>query len=247
MRDPKDVVDEMEYLWNKYRPDELYFDDDNLTASNKHVTNICNEILERKLRLRWNCMSDGRVSEDLLRLMRKAGCTGVTLGAESADPEVLRHLDKRITRQDIREFVQSCRKLGLRSHVCWVLGLPHATKESDLETVRFAIDLPSDTLQFSICVPYIGTEMYDWCLENGYLESTDWSDFCANERCVVNQPGYDHKEVEEVYKLALKLWQRKMLFKRPDILLLHLHNAWKYQGLRGMLAVSLRGLREVTS
>jgi radical SAM superfamily enzyme YgiQ (UPF0313 family) len=243
----KDIVDEMEYLWNKYRPNELYFDDDNFAVNSNHVRNICNEVIRRKLKLSWNCMVDARISFDLLKVMKRAGCSGVTIGAESADDNVLKHMEgKPITRKDIKNFVDYCRKLDIRSHVCWVLGMPYSTKESDLDTIKFAINLPSDTLQFSICVPYYGTPMYDWCLKNGYFETTDWKYFTASDNCIVNLPSYNHKEVEEMLKLSTKMWHRKMLLKRPDIMFFHFYNLYRYQGLKGTFNVALKSLKKLT-
>jgi len=240
MRNPKDVVDEMEYLWKKYKPDELYFDDDNFTINEKHVANICKEVIRRKLKINWNCMADAKVSFKLLKLMKKAGCTGITIGAESADDKVLKEMGgKPITRKEIKEFVESCRKLKLRSHICWVLGMKGSSKESDLDTIKFAIDLPSDTLQFSVCVPFPGTKMYDWCLKNGYLAIKNWKYFCGNLNCVVDLPGYNHKQVQENLNLANKLWYNKMLTKRPDIIVFHMYNLYKYKGLKGTFKVMI--------
>lgn len=73
----------MEYLWNKYKPDELYFDDDNFAVNEEHVEDICNDILRRKLKMRWNCMCDAKVSTRLMELMKRSGCAGITIGAES--------------------------------------------------------------------------------------------------------------------------------------------------------------------
>lgn len=245
LRNAKDIVDEMEYLWNKYKPNELYFDDDNFAVNFLHVSDICNEILRRKLKVKWNAMVDANVNYITLEQMKKAGCTGVTIGAESADDKVLKHIAKGITRADIAKFVNNCKKLKLRSHVAWVLGLPYATKESDMNTIKFAIDLPSDSLQFSICVPYPGTEMYDWCEKNNYFATKDWSKFLGSDRCVINQPGYSWKEVEELHKLAGKLWYRKLLLHNPKMLIIHLYNIYKYQGIWGTIKMSLKGLRSL--
>lgn len=246
MRNPKKVVDEMEYLWKKYKPDELYFDDDSFAVSEKHAADICNEIIRRKLKMSWNCMVDATISENMLRLMKKSSCSGLTIGAESADPEVLKHLGKPITRKGIIRTVEACKKFGLRSHVCWVLGLPYSTKESDMKTVEFALNLPSDTLQFSICTPYVGTEMYYWCLKNKYIEKKpDWKRFMGNDKCVVDYPGYSNKEIEEIKNYAMKLWHRKMLLKKPNIIIFHLYNTYKYQGLKGLFKVSVKGIKTV--
>lgn len=242
MRDPKLVVDEMEYLWRKYRPDELYFDDDNFAVNEKHVVDICNEIIGRGLKIKWNCMVDANISDSLLKKMKAAGCTGVTIGAESADDAVLKHIAKGITRKDIVRFVDACRKFGLRSHLCWVLGMPYSTKKSDMETIKFALTIPSDTLQFSICTPYPGTEMYKWCEKHGYLV-TDWKHFTGNVKSVVNLPGYTAKEISDIFEWANRQWQKKMLTRRPDIIFFHFYNLYKYQGLTGITAVASRSLK----
>jgi len=244
IRNPKKVVDEMEFLWKKYKPDELYFDDDNFTVNEQHVFGICKEIINRGLKLRWNCMSDAKISKKLLRIMKESGCTGITIGAESADDNVLKYLSKGVRQKDIIEFVENCRKLKIRTHLCWVLGLPNSTKESDMKTIEFAINIPSDTLQFSICVPHPGTEMYNFCIKNGYLEKS-WKHF-NNEEAVANLPGYNHNEIQNMLKLAIKKWHRKMLIKRPDIIMFHLFNIYKYQGLKGTFKVAIENLKNLT-
>jgi radical SAM superfamily enzyme YgiQ (UPF0313 family) len=245
MRTPKLVVDEMKYLWNKYKPDELYFDDDNFAVNEKHATDICKEIIRRRLKMNWNCMVDAKVSDKLLKLMKKSGCSGITIGAESAVPNVLKHLGKPITREDIKRFVYTCKKLKIRTHICWVLGLPYSTKESDEETIRFALELPSDTLQFSLCVPFPGTKMYKWCQDNGYFVNKNWKSIKGNDRYIVNLPGYSYKEIEKLHEMAGKLWYRKMILKRPDIILFHVHNIYKYQGLKGLFNVFKKSLKMI--
>ena len=246
MRNSKDVVDEMGYLWKKYNPDELYFDDDNFTINEKHVSDICNELIKRNLKIKWNCMADAKVSDKLLVLMKKAGCTGITIGAESADDNVLKHMNgKPITRNDIRKFAYACKKLRLRTHLCWVLGMPYSTKESDLDTIKFALEIPFDTLQFSICIPFPGTAMYDKCLKSGYLLDNGWKNIRGNDNCIVDYPGYSHKDIEEMLKYAVRLWHKKILFRKPDIVLFRLYNLYKYQGIKGMIAVSVKRLREM--
>ncbi|MBN2203313.1 MAG: radical SAM protein [Candidatus Aenigmarchaeota archaeon] len=242
-KDVNDIVNEMEYLWNKYKPDELYFDDDNFSINESHVKKICKELIRRKSKVKWNCMADAKISYNTLKIMRDAGCTGITIGAESADDKVLKQLEgKPITRKDIKEFVESCNKLGLRTHLCWVLGMKGSTKESDRETIEFAINLPSDTLQFSVCMPFPGTRLNKWCKDNDLFVETDWKNFIANTECVVDLPGYTHDQIKENLNLANKLWYRKMVTKRPDIIVFHFYNLYKYKGLKGAAKVLLNSV-----
>jgi hypothetical protein len=87
--------------------------------------------------------------------------------------------------------------------------------------------------------------MHEWCKRNGYFATNDWKKFLGSDKCVVDLPMYNHLEVERIHKMAGKLWYRKMLFKRPDILLFHLYNVYKYQGLKGLISVSKKSLKVV--
>ncbi|MFH1228885.1 MAG: radical SAM protein [Candidatus Aenigmatarchaeota archaeon] len=212
MRSPKNVVDEMKFLWNRYKPDELYFDDDNFSVNKEHVLGICNEIVNRNLtHIHWNAMVDATIDYELLTEMKSAGCTGLTIGAESADDNVLKHMEgKRITRQSISEFVANCNRLNIRTHVCWVLGMKGSTKESDLNTIKFALSLNSFTMQFSIAAPYFGTKLYKWCVENKCIDDTVSNKLSANEDCAISYPNYSSNEILENLKYADKMWHNRM-------------------------------------
>ena len=58
-------------------------------------------------------------------------------------------------------------------------------------------------------------------------------------------PGYTHDEVEEMHKLAGRLWYRKMILRKPNILLIHLYNIYKYQGFKGLYDVTKKSLKMV--
>jgi anaerobic magnesium-protoporphyrin IX monomethyl ester cyclase len=242
MRSSKDVVNEMEYIWKQYAPDEIYFDDDNFAVNEKHVADICREILKRKMKIRWNCMCDARISGNLMKLMKKSGCSGITIGAESADPKVIRNLGKPITREDIKRFVDDCNKYKLKSHLCWVLGLRDSTKDSDMETIKFALSLKCFSMQFAICMPFPGTKMFDWCNTNDYLIS-NWKEIKGNDRCIINYPNYSNKEIEENVLRGKKMWHKKML-ARPDLMYYHFFNIYRYQGVHGIFSVIKKTLKE---
>ena len=71
-RSPEKVADEIEYLVNNYGNKEFDFKDDVLFINREWTRKLCNEIVKRKLEIKWNCL--GRVDvidKDLFRLMRK--------------------------------------------------------------------------------------------------------------------------------------------------------------------------------
>src|SRR4030065_2460306 len=84
MRSPKNVVDELEHIHNAYGADQFTFYDDAFTVSQLRTAEICKEIRNRKLKIKWDCETRvDMVTKDLLLKMREAGCIAVWFGVES--------------------------------------------------------------------------------------------------------------------------------------------------------------------
>ena len=50
------------------------------------------------------------------------------------------------------------------------MGLPGETKETIERTMKFAEDLDCETIQVSIAHAYPGTELYDFAVQNGFMD-----------------------------------------------------------------------------
>jgi len=197
-RDPKKIVDEIEGFINNFGAKGFYFEDDTFTTNPKHVEGICNEILKRKIKVKWSCL--GRVdtmTEETLRLLKKAGCYMMRVGIESSSQEILDRIKKGITVDQITKALKLAKKVNIKVHVSYVLGLPGETKKTLEEDVKFAIKLDNDYGQFGMLVPYPGTEIYDEAKKNGWLKAKKWSDFEASENSVVEYPNLSAKEITQ--------------------------------------------------
>ncbi len=176
-RDPKDVVDELEYIKKNFKDlGEVFFEDDTFTASHEHVRQICNLILERGLKITWSCNARADVPLDLLKLMKKAGGREMCVGFESASPEVLQNIHKGIKNTDKAiEFTKNARKVGLLVHGCFMVGNPGDTPKTLRMTLNYAKKLNPNTAQFYPIMAYPGTEAYKEALESGALKSRDYN------------------------------------------------------------------------
>jgi radical SAM superfamily enzyme YgiQ (UPF0313 family) len=208
MRDPKHVVDEMEFdlqLFPQIR--EIMFETDTFVADRKHVEGVCNEILARGLNITWSCNTRVNMDLSLLPLMKKAGCRMLMTGFEFGYQEGLNAVRKGITLKQSQEFAAAANKLGFIIHGCFMIGAPNETKERAMETIKFANSLPLDTLQISgICV-YPGTEMYEWASKEGFIIPKTWSDWVDENHeqvTVLNYPNLSKQEIDELIDLGLK-------------------------------------------
>ena len=141
--------------------DRAFFSDDCFTQNSRRVRRLCELILESGLDLEWMCLSRAdRLSDDLAKLMRKAGCQQVFFGIESGNDRMLQVIGKRITTEQVRHTVTATQKAGIQTGGFFILGYPGDTTTSLLDTINYSSHLPLDYLSYSFPYPIFGTGLY---------------------------------------------------------------------------------------
>ncbi|MEW6062905.1 MAG: radical SAM protein [Nanoarchaeota archaeon] len=207
VRSPKNVVDEIEYLYKKYNVKKIMFVDDTFTAYPQRTMEICKELIRRGIKIEWAC--DTRVNfitEELLRIMKKAGCRLVKFGVESGDQKILNIIHKGITLEQVRRAVALAKKVGLQTHGFFIIGHPYDTKETIMKTIRFAKELKLDYAQFSVMTPLPGTEVLTMAEHDKGIKllTKDWWRFQRYGRPVIELPSVSAKELTYYHKLAYR-------------------------------------------
>lgn len=239
-RSPEKVVDEMEFLVQRYQVQEIYFDDASFNINQKRVQGICEEILRRDLKVHWSCMADAKLTEETLNLMKAAGCTALKFGVESAVSEILKAIPKPVDLEDVRRVAAVCRNLGIETHATYTFGLPGETRETIKTTYDFAFELGTDTAQFSISIPYPGTKFYNDLKEMNCLKTTDWDKYDGTD-IVYEYPHLKSEELVSAVKRARKriVWRTVMNPKRA---LLYAKMIKNYKGWGGLFRTSIEKL-----
>jgi len=211
LRSPGNVVDEMErdieICPQVLKGGEFFFEDDTFTVDKDRAMAICGEILDRNLKITFSVNSRvDTVDEEMLKLMKRAGCRELLVGFESGDQGMLDKMHKNATVEDARRFMELTQKTGLDVHGCFVLGLPGETRESIEKTIRFALELPLHTVQFSGAVPFPGTRYYRYCRDQNLLTAKSWRDWLegGEQSQVVDYPGLTKEEIDRAIDRGLK-------------------------------------------
>lgn len=175
---PEYVLDEIEYLIEKYKIREIKFWDDVFTIRKKRTEQICEEIKKRKLDLVWSCESRVDIVDyDILKKMKSAGCWQIDYGIESAEQKLLDRINKGIKIETAAKTIKLTKKAGISTRGYFILGLPGETIKSANKTIDFAVKSGLDSATFFVCVPYPGTELYDIAKQEGGIKSDDWSQY----------------------------------------------------------------------
>lgn len=232
-RSAKNVVDEIEHdirlCPQVTKGGEFFFEDDTFTVHKQRAIEICEEIMARNLKITFSVNS--RVDDadiEMFRIMKRAGCRELLVGFESGSQRMLNGMNKRITVDKSRQFMEYAREAGLDVHGCFVIGLPGETEDAAKQTIGFALKLGLTTVQFSGAVPFPGTRFYDIVKENGWLNAYDYSDWLKSgeQTGVVAYPAFSADKINYYVDAGLKKfyfrigYSLKFLFKTrsfPDL------------------------------
>lgn len=208
MREPEDVVDEWQFLIERYGAQEIAVLDDNFTMWPDRAMDICNLLIERGLhRTPWSTTNGIRVDRadpEVLKRMKEAGCYRVYFGIESGVQRVLDALNKRITIEQVREAVKAAKDADLEVGGYFMLGNVGETAADMDETTRFAMGLGLDLVQFTIATPYPGTVMFQQVQESGELLIDSWADLASYGGLVFRMGELTPELVGEKYRAALR-------------------------------------------
>jgi len=170
-RTAKNVVDEIEKLYNTYGVRYFQFMDDNPTFDEQRMIDICKGILDKEMDIQFDTsagMSVKKVDEELINTMIEAGMIRTTLAIESGS-EYIRNecMKKYISTKKIHEVFNICRKHNhLFLKAIFVLGMPQENQETLGDTFDLIRDIPFDDVTFTFATPFPGTELFDYCLEH---------------------------------------------------------------------------------
>jgi radical SAM superfamily enzyme YgiQ (UPF0313 family) len=205
VRSSKNVVDELEFLKNTYGAEYFSFVDATFTVDQDRTAELCEEIINRKLKIRWVAGTRvDMVTKELLLKMKEAGCVSMWYGVESGTQTVLDEMRKGITvEQTIRAFNWT-KEVGLKPDPNVVLGFPGETKETAWKTIKLVEKLTPDYMGiYTIATPYPGTPLYDLVKENGWLKVTDFDKY-DRETPTFETPWLSMKELKKIRDQAFQ-------------------------------------------
>lgn len=183
LRSLESIFAEIDRDLNDFQARSLVFMDETFTSDAARIEAVCDRLLEKGYaeRVFWLCETRvNRVNRALLQKMARAGCRHISFGLESGNQEVLNRLNKGITLAQARDAVGWAREAGILVDDFFILGLPYDTDRTILDTIRFALSLPSHYANFFIMVPYPGTAVMEMAKrgEGGLrLLTTDWRQY----------------------------------------------------------------------
>lgn len=205
-RSVDNIICEIKECISKYRIKNFVFWSDLFTSNHNFIKEFCEKIISENLNIIWGSNSRAdTLNEDILILMKKAGCNLMSLGIESGSQEILDKIGKKITKEQAKNAVKMCKKHNIKVFAYFVIGLPWENKNNILETINFAIKLNPDYVNFYTAAALPGSRFYDYILKNmpEKIEDKDFYKSPYYYPCIGTE-YLSKEEIKNLHKFAVK-------------------------------------------
>jgi radical SAM superfamily enzyme YgiQ (UPF0313 family) len=157
-RSAANVADEVEWLVERYRPDQLWYVDDVFTIHQGFVRALADEMQRRSLRVPFECISRAdRLDEDMADALARLGCRRLWIGSESGSQAVLDAMDRRVTVEQVQRATHLLQARGIQVGMFIMLGY-EGEEPADLQaTVDHLKASTPDVFLTTVAYPIKGT------------------------------------------------------------------------------------------
>lgn len=179
-RSIKNLVDECEYMYERYGIKQMAYVDPIFPISRKEALAFRDEVVKRGLHKKQVWTTETRVDlmdRETVEAMYESGCRRVMFGFETGDQETLNAIHKDFELAQAYEAVRLCKDAGMQVIGFFIIGSPGETERSINMTIDFSCDLGIEFAKYTCFVPYPGTPIYYDFLKDGTLTKPSCFDF----------------------------------------------------------------------
>ena len=198
----------MKMLKDHYQPDAIWFVDDVFTISHKWLMAFHEEVIKQKAQIRFECITRAeRLNEEILRLLKEAGCFRIWIGAESGSQKIIDLMDRRVDVNHVKKMIQETNNLGIETGTFIMLGYPGEDEKDIDETIQYLKEANPTQYTITIAYPIKGTSLYNE-IEDQITVQPDW------ETSTDRQIDFKRKYSRKYYDYAVKKVVNEVEFHR---------------------------------
>lgn len=215
------LYDHLRHLKERFGIRHINFYDDQFTFNRQRVEDLTQKLLAHPLGMTFNCaVRAEHIDQELVRLMKRAGCWMMSLGIESGDQELLAQHRQNPDLNHLAEKIRMIRAEGVRTKGLLMIGLPGETEASIHRSMDYVFSLPIDDFNLAKFTPFPGSPIYENIHELGAFDE-QWEKMdCMNFQFVTK--GMTRERLEELFQ---EFYRNH--FKRPKVLWGYVTMLWR--------------------
>lgn len=180
-RSPHSVVDEVQWIVERYNPEMLWLADDVFTIHHGWLFEFAAEMHRRRLSIPFECITRAdRVNEKVVETLAGLRCFRVWIGSESGSQRILDEMQRGVTVQQVQSAVHLCKSHGIETGMFLMWGYEGEEIEDIEQTVEHAKTCQPDVCFTTVSYPIKGTPYYDR-VSSRLITLGKWSDTSDRE------------------------------------------------------------------
>lgn len=198
-RSIKKVVEEIDFLIQKYGVMNFKILDELFVFKQDRVIEFCDLLIQRAYNLNiWAYARVDTINEDILKKMKQAGINWLCYGIEAGSREVRKNVSKGMFDQEaIRKAMRMTHEAGIFIIGNFLFGLPKDDLGTMKETFNLAKELKCEYVNFYATMAYPGSKLYEDALSNGIKLPDNWNGYSqfSEEACPLPSKYLSSSEV----------------------------------------------------
>lgn len=173
-RKPAGVVDEVEWLINRYRPDMAWLADDVFTIHPGWLEQYAAEMKRRRLKIPFECISRAdRLEARVMDLLAELGCFRLWIGSESGSQRVLDAMERGVKVEQVRTAVALAKARGIKAGMFLMWGYEGEELEDIEATVEHVKLSDPNIFLTTVAYPIRGTPYFEQ-VSSRLVGTQDW-------------------------------------------------------------------------
>jgi len=206
--EPEQVVEETTDLVTRYGLTLLWIVDDNFLVDRERAVRIAEGIVRTGVRFDWSVQSStnlvNRLTVEELKLLRRAGLSQVSQGADSGSEKVMHLMNKDFQKiETIHAAADKLCRAGIRPSFNMIFGFPGEGEAERRDSIRLIMDVcrryPGAEFWTNIFTPYPGSPVMQRAFELGFETPKTfegWVDFFPRYTKLPWLRGRDHERLQ---------------------------------------------------
>src|SRR5262249_266896 len=186
--EPERMALRLQELWDRYRFDDINFQDDPFFTSRDRIRALAERIVASGMKITWAATMRAdqgvRLPEETWEKCKQSGLRRLLVGVESGSNEMLRRIRKDIKIEQVFATAEKMVRFGIAGNFPFIVGFPEETDSQVQASLDVAKRLRSMSSDFQTPIfyfkPYPGSELVNEAVARGFeLPSTleAWSRF----------------------------------------------------------------------
>jgi radical SAM superfamily enzyme YgiQ (UPF0313 family) len=164
-------MEEIKAVIAKYKVTGIKFEDDTFNADHRRLADLC-RTYKNEIGLPFECnLRADLCTQEMFSHLKSAGCRKVNIGVEAGSERIRKEvLHRNITDEQMINAFRWAKDAGIHTMSFNMVGLPYETRNDIYKTIELNRKMNSDSIQASVFVSFLGTELFELCQEKGWID-----------------------------------------------------------------------------